>query len=43
MKLTQEQWQKLTREEQRQAIIEFREPQFIVNKEKYINLQGEKI
>lgn len=33
-KLTKEQWSKLTREEKRQAVLEFREPQNIYEKPK---------
>lgn len=42
-KLTLEEWNKLTRDEKRQVIIEFREPENIRVKERYISLEGDKI
>ena len=43
MKLTNREWDKLTKEEKREAIINFQEPENIVTEEKYLNLTREKI
>lgn len=43
MKLTREEWDKLSREEKREALIRFEEPDSLYQKETYVKLTEEKI